>query len=668
MNLYVAPDGNDRWSGRLRAPDRRKSDGPFATLEAARDAIRALKKAGKLPEGGVTVWILGGVYPRQKTFLLTAEDGGTKSAPIIYRAVPKETVRLVGGREVKRWTPVNDPKVLARMEEAARGHVLQTDLKAQGIVEYGRMARRGFGQPIVPAGLELFFQDRPMPLARWPNGEEWARIAAVPAGQQGGRFTYEGDRPKRWTQAEDLWVHGYWTYDWADTYEKVNSIDTQKREIATEPPHGVYGYTAGKRFRALNLLEELDEPGEWYLDRAAGILYFWPPAPLSEGRAVVSLLEEPLVAMREVSHVALRGVTLECTRGMGVEITGGSGNLVAGCTIRNIGTVGVSIQNGTGHRVVSCDITECGDGGIQLSGGDRKTLTPAGHVALNNHIARYSRWSRTYRPAILINGVGNRAAHNRIHDAPHNAILMGGNEHLVEYNDIYRVCLQTGDAGAVYMGRDLTQRGIVIRYNYFHDITRRLEGSGGFIDVMAVYLDDCFCGTTVYGNLFYRAGRAAMIGGGRDNVIENNIFIECTPAIHVDARGLGWAKFWFDGRDSTLMDRLKEVNYNQPPYSTRYPHLANILEDEPAVAKYNRIVRNIRFGGGWIEWLDGMNEKIVEVKDNFIEGDPGFVAPEKGDFRLKPDAPALKMGFRPIPLEKIGLYKDEYRTKVPPRD
>jgi hypothetical protein len=159
-----------------------------------------------------------------------------------------------------------------------------------------------------------------------------------------------------------------------------------------------------------------------------------------------------------------------------------------------------------------------------------------------------------------------------------------------------------------------------------------------------------------------------MIGGGRDNVIENNIFIECTPAIHVDARGMGWAKFWFDGRDSTLMDRLKEVNYNQPPYSTRYPHLANILEDEPAVAKYNRIVRNIRFGGAWIEWLDGMNEKIVEVKDNLIEGDPGFVAPEKGDFRLKPDAPALKMGFRPIPLEKIGLYKDEYRTQVPPRD
>jgi len=172
--------------------------------------------------------------------------------------------------------------------------------------------------------------------------------------------------------------------------------------------------------------------------------------------------------------------------------------------------------------------------------------------------------------------------------------------------------------------------------------------------VMAVYLDDCASGTTVYGNLFVRAGRAAMIGGGRDNTIENNLFVDCSPAVHVDARGMGWAKFWFDGRDPTLMDRLKAVGHDRPPYRTRYPALAGILSDDPARPKGNRIVRNICVGGKWIEWLDGMDERTVEVRDNLVGGDAGLVPGRNGRFTLRPDSPALRLGFRPIPVDRIG--------------
>uniref|UniRef100_A0A7V4LCD5 Uncharacterized protein n=1 Tax=Desulfobacca acetoxidans TaxID=60893 RepID=A0A7V4LCD5_9BACT len=137
--------------------------------------------------------------------------------------------------------------------------------------------------------------------------------------------------------------------------------------------------------------------------------------------------------------------------------------------------------------------------------------------------------------------------------------------------------------------------------------------------------------------------------------------MECKPSIHVDARGTGWASFWFDGRDPFLMDGLKEVPYNRAPY-TKYPNLANILEDEPAKAKYNRIERNVRMGGTWIEWLDGMSEQTVLVRDNWLEGDPGFVAPEKGDFRLKKTSPLRRLGFKEIPVARIGLQPDRYRT------
>ena len=669
LNLYVSSAGRDTWSGRLPAPTAALTNGPFATLEGARDAIRRLRADGLPADTPITVWLLGGTYSRGATFELGPKDGGTAKAPVTYAAYHGETVRLVGGEDVDGFQPVTDPATVARLDPAARGHVLQVNLRERGITNYGEMRRKGFGVASSPAWLEVFYQDKPMELARWPNVGQWATIAGVPNGQNGGRFTYEGDRPRRWANLDDVWVHGYWTYDWADTYEKVASIDVDKREVATVPPHGQYGYTAGKRFYFLNVLEELDSPGEWYLDRKAGILYFWPPDSAQHPKVTVSMLESPLIVLNGASHVVLRGLTLEASRGSGVEIRGGTGNLVSSCTIRNLGTNGVTIDGGSANGVDHCELYGLGETAISFSGGDRRTLTPGNHFATNNHIHHYSRICFTYRPAVAVNGVGNRIAHNLIHDAPHNAILLGGNDHMIEYNDISRVCLQTGDAGAIYMGRDMTMRGNVIRYNYLHDIQPAVRNVPGFFtDVMAVYLDDCFCGTTVYGNVFFRAGRAAMIGGGRDNTIENNIFVDCNPAIHVDARGRGWASFWFNGKDSTIMDRLKEVPYNQPPYSTRYPHLANLLDDDPAEAKYNRIVRNVWFGGRWIEMQDGLTDKVVTFEANLLGEDPGFVgaklplakdapSPAATAFQLKPGSPALKLGFKQLPLGQIGIRR-----------
>jgi hypothetical protein len=615
------------------------------------------------------VTLRAGSYALARTLGLGTQDGGTAAAPVTYRAYGREEVRVRGGREVAGWTAVTDAAVLERLDPAARGQVLQADLKAQGITDFGKLTSRGFARPVTPAGLELFFGDRPMTLARWPNGEEWATLKGAPKGQEGGVFTYEGDRPARWLKAEDAWVHGYWTFDWADTYEKIASIDPEKREIATVAPHGAYGYSPGRRFYALNLLEELDSPGEWYLDRGAGILYFWPPSPVEQGHTVVSLLETPLVSLKGAAHVAFQGLTFEFTRGSGLEMSDCTDCLVAGCTIRSTGTNGISIDGGARCGVQSCDLYDLGDGGIQLNGGDRRTLTPGGHFAVNCHIHDQSRWDRTYRPAIGIQGVGNRAANNLIHDGPHNAILMGGNDHVVEYNDISRVCTQTGDAGAVYMGRDLTQRGTVVRYNHFHDIGPQVKGNeeGRYTEVMAVYLDDCYCGVTIFGNLFERAGRSIMLGGGRDNTIQNNVFVDCRPSLHIDQRGKGWAsKYFLPNSEWRILEHVKDVPYNQPPYSTKYPHLANILEDDPAAAKYNHVLCNIHTGTGkWIDWLDGMSEKTVETRDNWTSGDPGFVDAAKGDYRLRPDAPALKTGFKPIPFDRIGLRKDPFRRTLP---
>ena len=102
----------------------------------------------------------------------------------------------------------------------------------------------------------------------------------------------------------------------------------------------------------------------------------------------------------------------------------------------------------------------------------------------------------------------------------------------IEFNEIHHVCLETGDVGAIYTGRDWTLRGNVIRHNFIH------HTGGVGMGSMGIYLDDCVSGTQIYGNVFCKVHRAAFIGGGRDYKVENNIFVDCTPAVELDGRGL----------------------------------------------------------------------------------------------------------------------------------
>jgi hypothetical protein len=660
-DFYVSPVGEDEWSGRRASPDGSSSDGPFATLQKARDAVRQLKTSAGLPEGGVTVWLAAGTYSLAQGFELTAEDSGEADRLIVYRAAAEGQTRITGGKVVTGWQKVSDPAVLRRLEPAARGEVLRANLKAQGIADYGTFRSRGFGRATAPAALELFYKDQPMTLSRYPNAD-FLKITGYPApmgdehggtlGKLDAGFNYEGDRPARWTDANDIWVHGYWAYDWANSYEHVASLDTQKHLIKTGPPYGNYGFRAGQRFYFLNILEELDEPGEWYLDRRNGILYLWPPAALEPGDVTVSVVESPLVSLNHASHIELRGLTVECTRADGIYIDGGSDNRATGCTIRNVGNSGVTVNGGNEHGVEDCILYEAGDGGISLTGGDRRTLTPCGHYARNNHIHHIARWSRCYAPAISLTGVGIRAANNLIHDHPHCAILFWGNEHMIELNEIHHVCLETGDVGAIYTGRDYTFRGNVIRHNFIH------HTGGVGMGSMGIYMDDCVSGTQIYGNILWKLHRAVFLGGGRDFKVENNIFVDCDPAIELDGRGLSKAPVWHDMVYRTMKQRLEDVNWRQPPYQTRYPELADL---EPYYAKDDGVppgkilvAHNICVGSPLLKITWGATEGMAECRDNIVGIDPLFVDPAHGVFRLQPDSPAARLGFQPIPIATIG--------------
>ena len=700
IQLYVAENGKDTWSGSLPTPNEGGTDGPFATLHRAQAELRVLAAYGDLDQGAA-VRVSAATYYLRKPLFIEGEDSGRADHPIVYRAQPGGTVRLVGGQPVTGFKPW-------------KGKILQCDLEALGLEE------ATFSQ--------LFFRSERQTLARWPNkgdddmpGGAWTYVAFPVQTDRKTSFGFHGDRPKRWSRPEQCQVSIWPNYNWWQTIAPVKSVDLDAATItlANALP---YTIEPGRRYFYQNLLDELDAPGEWYHDRPAAVLYFWPPERIRDGDVIVPTLDH-VIRLENAKHVTIHGFTIECTNGDAVRLENCEGCLIAGNIVRNSGSFGIAVTGGTNVQVTGNDVYGTGRGGIVLSGGDRKTLTPANHVAANNHIHHFGELFRTYQTAVNISGVGNRVAHNLIHDAPHIAILLGGNEHIIEYNEIHHVCLQGSDNGGFYMGRDWTQRGNVIRYNKFHDIYGfglaglRADQDGVYHyesphQAWAVYLDDCSSGVTVYGNLFYRVPLCGvMIGGGRDNKVENNVFVDCIPALHIDDR---WDAFCWD----TMFERLEAMNYKEPPYAMRYPELLR-MGDDPRKPENNTFVRNIvvyrpddfrglsttkpspgsavvydfdqfdpkttrvdynvihhyghpvrvfytvykKEGGGVITWDEWQAKGFDE---HSLVADPLFVDPDRDDYCLKEQSAALAFGFKPIPTHKIGLYRDELRASAPP--
>lgn len=683
LKLYISTSGNDSWSGKLPHPNQTMTDGPFATLEKARDAIRALKETKKLPKDNVIVEIQGGIYELAQTFELEPRDGGADSlSRIIYSGQKGSEVRLSGGKYLTKWELVTNQVVLGKFRSGVRDKIYQTNLSAAGITNFGSPAG---------LGMELFFNDKPMWISRYPN-KGFVKITGLynedPVDVRGtkgdlkGKFNYDDRQISLWTEEKDAWVHGYWFWDWSEQRHKIANIDTERKIIEVVPPYHHYGYRLGQWFYGFNLLSEIDEPGEYYIDREQGLLYFYPPSDINQGQAYVSLIKN-IINLNSVSYLTIQGVTLEGCRETVVKMQDCNNDLVAGCMIRNSGDWGVTINGGTQNGVAGCDIFDVGAGGININAGDRKTLVAAECFADNNHIHHIARIKRISNACIHLFGVGNRATHNYLAHIPHNAIYFNGNDHLIEYNDISDACYESNDAGTVYAGRDWAMRGNIIRYNYFHDISG-FEGLG----CVGLYLDDAFSSAEVTGNIFNRVTRAMMIGGGRDNIVTNNIFIDCVPSLHIDARGMNWMAYHIDAwiREAREKGTILGLDYNHPPYSTRYPNLLNILNDEPYSPKGNVISSNICLRGDWDKaagfWpmsIEDIARPYLTMEDNvvspdtevldsssksFVIADPLFVDPqnpEQGKFQLMPGSPALKRGFKQIPFDKIGLYECEFR-------
>lgn len=723
VDFYVSPSGNDQNQGTKEAP--------VATFIAARDLVRKYKSIHEsLPSEGITVWVGEGEYFLNEPFILDENDSGSPENPIVWRAQERGKVNITGGRSISSETfkDIEDKAIRSRLTKEASKKVKCINLKELGITDYGEHKLIGQALPISPAPLELFFNDKPMTLARYPNQgfilvEEVVDEGSIPRtgdySNRGAILKYSDQRHAAWAGDDDVWFEGTFNHAYSDAKIHVEKIDTVSKQVKFSQPL-MYGLMSGKpyqRYIATNILDELDMPEEWYLDRKNGLLYFWPPSDLGEGKVMISVQEDPLVCLEGVSHIVFRDFIIEYGRGIGLYMERGQNNLIAGCTVRNFGTVGICMghgarqtfpgithedydgvpvsrrvgsyaaqlykytiwdrQAGINQRIQSCDVYNTGTGGIILSGGDKRKLISGNNIVDNCKVHDYNRRAKFGYGGIRVDGSGNKVSHCEIYNSDFHGIVSMGPEHVFEYNNIHHVTLNSGDVSAWYTGRNPSDRGLVVRYNYFHDCGNPQKMT------MGVYCDDSTAGVLVFGNVFYNMHNSYGVfysNSGRDHTVKNNIVINPQDyTVELSSHYYTWYKgnaHLVFGKGKLFEQRLfKDVNIKAPPYSERYPELVNYMdvivegeEWEGMRTRNNVLSTNLIVGG---------NEKLIRFRqdgtgvfenvNNFqTNEDPGFLDYKGGNFMLREDSEVFKKlpGFEPVPFNKMGLYIDEFRKII----
>jgi hypothetical protein len=573
---------------------------PFGSFAAAQTAVRKAVADPSLKAGAVSVTLLDGKYFINKEIRFAKEDSGTAAHPVKWRAKTRGGVRLTGGIPVpklKKLTP--DDPAWARIPEESRAKVGVADLKAAGISDYGVVQANGFGGPY----MELVWDGKLQTLARWPNDgfTGIASVEIIPPGPDGKKipakkFVYADDRPSRWVDEPAPYGNGFFCYNWAAARVAFKSIDPATKTIEQQGRGSSYGYSKIGFWFGYNLLCELDSPGEYYIDRSAGRLYYWPTTNRNDPEAALTTTCN-LFMLNSVSNVSFSGLVFENCRGTAFSARGGEGVQIVACTFRNVGSRAVTIDRAPKSRVAGCDISYCGAGGVTMAGGDMKTLSRSGMAVENCHIHHYALLELTYAPAVRLYGCGIAVRHCTIHDGPHTAVLFGGREHDISWNEIHSVCLDAGEMGAVYCGRDWTLCGNRIDANYFHDIYNPRNQRN-----RAIMLDDGAAGITMTSNRFVRVAEAISLSA-IGNVIENNLFQSNFPPISA------WQK-WENHDDYTnprythkqLLDILAALPVHKEPWKSRYPYLGMIddaiktgVMRDPATR--TAIRRNIAFDG-----------------------------------------------------------------------
>ncbi len=674
-HFYVAPNGNDAWSGERALADEGRTDGPFATLQRARDAIRELKRRqGGALRQPVTVFLRGGYYYLDEPLRLNALDGGTEQCPVVYAAFGDERPVLSGGRPIRGWKAVElDGKTVwaAELPEVREGKWFFHQLWVDG--------------------------DR-RPRARYPK-RGYVRVVAVPDAPEewregGDRFRYREGDLGGWAVGGDTEV--VVMNRWVESRLPVEHVDERER-VVHFGKRSVFRLDPGDLYYVEHARSLLGAPGEWYLDRTAGVLYLVPlPGATPETIEAVAPVLEEVVRIEGapadgewIEHLTFRGLTFSHTEWYfppgstmeylrpdrtleeapylkpdvggchqaaarvpaAVAVSGARGVTFEGCRFVHLGGYGVALESGCRHnRIAGCEMTDLGAGGVKI--GEtllRETVAEQtfGNEVVDCHIHNVGRLFHSAVGVWVGQSYDNRLAHNRIHDLYYSAISIGwtwgygktlARGNIVEYNHVHHLGgLSSGDGpilsdmGAVYTVG--VQPGTAIRHNFFHDIAGRSYGGWG------VYLDEGSSHILVENNLVTRTAHGGFHQHfGRDNLIRNNIFAFGRHVQLQRTRAEAQQNLTFE---RNIVYWSEGSLFGRPMKDFQFSFDRNLY--------WSTAAGPIDFDGlSFEQWQAQGMDRHSRIADPF------FIAPHKDDFRLGPDSPALALGFEPFDATNVG--------------
>ncbi len=634
---YVSPKGNDSAEG--------SSKKPWKTPDGALANVRKIMQED--PSRAVTLYFAEGEYPISQT--LTFDSVAIGKALTLKPLHEGDEVIFSGDVAVKKWQKVKDESVLSRLSDEVHGRIWQTDLIALGIEDLCTVAEREIR-------MDFYFDGERLQIARWPNegftlsGKSLGATPLPPTwltkgGSKEGVFEYVDERIDRWAAERDIVLNGYWYWDWSEQFQTIASMDIEKRVITLNEPYHHYGYRNNFRYYAMNLLCELDSVGEYYVDREAGMLYWYAPDEFNPKKSATTLSVFPgeyMLSFKNCSNVTMEGLTFRGGRGNAIRMEGGADNTLARCTIRQFGCDAMHLTDSPNFRMDGCLMEQLGCSGLIASGGNRKTLAPAGYVFEHTTVRHFSLFKHTYEPAIRFSGCGMQIRHNHFQHSTSSAMRIDGTDVWIEYNRFFDLVKESDDQGGMDMWFNPGLRGVVIRFNHWKNIT-----GGTHNGAAGVRFDDMISGQLVYGNIFEHCGSVifggVQIHGGKDNTVENNLFYDCNAAVSFTP--------WGPDRWSAFVDRpevqtmLKE-NIDPILYRKRYPEMR---EDIKSHADRNFVRNNLavrcpqlflRENGSNVLENNTLLENESQPLEHYLQ--PAFLR---------------KYGLNEIPFKEIGPQK-----------
>ena len=666
-------NGNDKYTGGLAAPNKSLTDGPFKTIEKAKNEIRNLKSKGQL-NSPTQVVIRGGVYHLTDTLVFTPDDSGSDEFPVSYTAYEGENPVLSGSRKITGWKKADGGLWKTHLPEVKKGEWYFEQLFVDGQRRYRpRLPKEGFYQ------VADLLEPRSY---RLPSH----RSSAKPEDKhlfKGFKF-YEGDI-KQWGQHEDIEVISF--HSWAESRLKVESIDPDENKVYFTRD-ATYSFTHGgehQRYYVDNVFEAISA-GEWYLDRRSGNLYYYPlPGENPKEKEVIAPVLNTIIALEGtknnyVENLSFSGLTFSYAGadlpedgyvgaqahmqvGAALSATGAKKISINNCTISHVGRYGIWFKKDCHeNRIENNVVHDSGAGGIKLGEGssDEFSKDASNNIISDNHVYDGGKIYHCSVGILVAKAQRNTISHNEVHDFNYTGINVGfhgtglASYNTVEYNYIHDVMKgMFNDGAGIYTLQYCP--GTVIRNNLIHDVHPYTNMGWG------IYLDNSTTGVLVENNICYRTENG-FIYKGQDNIIQNNIFafgkkdqlwphtpnpnrFERNIIYFSEGRLINWPEWRSMGNDqrwgySYFGDSIKKVDMKN--MMTIFDYNLYYSTDGKGI---------VFFGQPFKDWQELGFDRHCKIAD------PLFFDAEGGNFTLKPESPAFELGFQPIDISKVGLIE-----------